>query len=88
MDRSVIAGKTVTGFTTEGEVMLHVIDKIRQDKVPTIEEGAAKVGAKYVAPRPTRSNNLSIVDGRGVTGANPASAHSTAETAIKAFDSL
>jgi hypothetical protein len=54
-DRSVIVGKTVTGFTTEGEVMLHVIDKIRQDKVPTIEEGATKVGAKYVSPRPTRS---------------------------------
>lgn len=33
-------------------------------------------------------DNFSIVDGRVVTGANPASAHNTAEKAIKAFDSL
>lgn len=85
--KSIIEGKTVTGFTTEGEVILHVIDTIRQDKVPTIEDGAAKIGAKYVAP-PHPFDNFSIVDGRVVTGANPASAHSTAEKAIKAFDSL
>jgi hypothetical protein len=29
---------------------LKVIDKIKADKVPTIGEGAAKVGAHYVAP--------------------------------------
>lgn len=85
--KSVIAGKTVTGFTTEGEIILHVIDKIREDKVPTIEEGAAKVGATYVAP-PHPFDDFSIVDGRIVTGANPASARSTAEKAIEAFDGL
>ncbi|HEY7156003.1 MAG TPA: hypothetical protein VH575_18715 [Gemmataceae bacterium] len=85
--KSIIAGKTVTGFTTEGEIFLHVLDKIKQDKVPTIEEGAAKVGAKYVAP-PHPFDDFSLVDGRVVTGANPASAHSTAEKAIKAFNNL
>lgn len=85
--KSIIAGKTVTGFTTEGEIILKVIDKIKQDKVPTIEEGAAKVGAKYVAP-PHPFDNFSITDGRVVTGANPASARSTAEKAIAAFKNL
>lgn len=84
---SIIAGKTVTGFTTEGEVILKVLDKIKEDQVPTIEEGAAKVGAKYVAP-PNPFDDFSIADGRVVTGANPASAHSTAEKAIEAFESL
>jgi len=84
---SIIAGKAVTGFTTEGEVVLKVIDKIKQDKVPTIEEGAAKVGAKYLAPLHP-FDDFSITDGRVPTGANPASARSTAERAVKAFDSL
>ncbi len=85
--KSIIADKAVTGFTTEGEIILHVLDKIKQDKVPTIEEGAAKVGAKYLAPLHP-FDDFSITDGRVPTGANPASARSTAERAIKAFDSL
>lgn len=85
--QSIIAGKAVTGFTTEGEVVLHVLEKIKQDKAPTIEEGAATVGAKYLAPLHP-FDDFSITDGRVVTGANPASARSTAERAIKAFDSL
>jgi len=84
--RSIIAGKAVTGFTTEGEIVLQVLDKIKQDRVPTIEEGAAKVGAKYLAPLHP-FDDFSITDGRVVTGANPASAHSTAERAVKAFGS-
>lgn len=86
-ERSIIAGKAVTGFTTEGEIVLNVLDKIKKDKVPTIEEGAASVGAKYLAPLHP-FDDFSITDGRVVTGANPASAHSTAERAIKAFNSL
>ncbi len=85
--QSIIAGKAVTGFTTEGEIVLGVLDKIQQDRVPTIEQGAAKVGAKYLAPLHP-FDDYSITDGRVVTGANPASAHSTAERAVKAFNSL
>jgi putative intracellular protease/amidase len=85
--RSIIEGKVVTGFTTEGEVALHVLDRIKQDNVPTIEEGAAGVGAKYVAPLHP-FDDFSVADGRIATGANPASAHSTAERAVKAFDGL
>lgn len=83
--KSIISGKTVTGFTTEGEVVLDILEKIKNDKVPTIEEGAAAVGATYVAP-PSPFADFNKTDGRVVTGANPASAHSTAEAAIAAFD--
>ncbi|KAK9761673.1 plasma membrane heat shock protein [Basidiobolus ranarum] len=85
--KSIIAGKTVTGFTTEGEIMLDLLDIIKSANVATIEEGAAEVGAKYVAP-PTPFADFSQVDGRVVTGANPASAKSTADNAIKVFLSL
>jgi putative intracellular protease/amidase len=83
--KSIISGKTVTGFTTEGEVMMSILDKIKKDNVLTIEEGAASVGATYAAP-PAPFADFSKTDGRVVTGANPASAHSTAEAAITAFD--
>ncbi|CAO3614639.1 unnamed protein product [Mucor fragilis] len=82
--KSIINGKTVTGFTTEGEVQLNILDKI-EGKAPTIEEGAASVGATYVAP-PTPFADFNFTDGKIVTGANPASAYSTAEAAIAAFD--
>lgn len=84
--KCIIADKAVTGFTTEGEIVLHVLDKIKQDKVPTIEEGAAEVGAKYLAPLHP-FDDFSIT-GCVPTGANPASARSTAKRAIKGFDSL
>jgi putative intracellular protease/amidase len=81
------AGKAVTGFSTEGEIVLELLDKIKQDKVPTIEEAAAKIGAKYLAPLHP-FDDFSITDGRVPTGAKPASARSTAERAVKALDSL
>ncbi|KAG1189740.1 hypothetical protein G6F35_014041 [Rhizopus arrhizus] len=61
------------------------LTKIKNDKVPTIEEGAADAGATYVSP-PTPFADFHKIDGRVVTGANPASAHSTADAAIKVFD--
>ncbi|KAI8638864.1 class I glutamine amidotransferase-like protein [Parasitella parasitica] len=82
---SIISGKTVTGFTTEGEVQMNILEKIKNDKVPTIEEAAASVGAKYEAP-PTPFADFARTDGRVVTGANPASARSTADAAIAAFE--
>lgn len=84
---SIIKGKTVTGFTTQGEIDMNVLDRIKAAGVQTIEESAAGVGAKYVAPAHP-FDDFSQVDGRVVTGANPASAHSTAANAVKVFDSL
>ncbi|ORX96860.1 class I glutamine amidotransferase-like protein [Basidiobolus meristosporus CBS 931.73] len=80
--KSIITGKKVTGFTTEGEEMLNLLELIKSANVATIEEGAAAVGAEYVAP-PTPFADFTHTDGRVVTGANPASAKSTAINAIK-----
>ncbi|KAJ1915027.1 plasma membrane heat shock protein [Mycoemilia scoparia] len=82
----IIRGKTVTGFTDLGEQILKLDEFIKKAGVQTIEEGAAKVGARYVAPAQP-FDDFSLTDGKVVTGANPASAHSTADKAIKAFDS-
>nr|AJD23174.1 ThiJ/PfpI family protein [Onygena corvina] len=86
-DEPIIKGKTCTGFTTEGELELKVIDQMRQDRVHTMEECMAPVGAHYQAP-PNPFDNFEKVDGRVVTGANPASARDTAKDAIKVFEGL
>jgi D-lactate dehydratase len=83
--KSIIEGKHVTGFSTEGDKMAGVLDKIHGDGVKTTEESAVLAGAHYVAP-PTPFEAFSVSSGRIVTGANPASAHITVLAAISAFD--
>ncbi|CAM0140745.1 plasma membrane heat shock protein [Umbelopsis sp. WA50703] len=85
--KSIIAGKTVTGFTTQGEIELNVMNRMNEAGVSTISDSAVAAGGKYFEP-PKPFDDYSMVDGRVVTGVNPASAHSTAEKAIKVFDSL
>lgn len=85
--QSIIAGKKVTGFSTEGDRMAGVLDRIHGDGVKTTEESAVLAGAHYVAP-PTPFEAFSITSGRIVTGANPASAHITVIAAIEAFDKV
>jgi putative intracellular protease/amidase len=83
--RSIIAGKNVTGFSTEGDKMAGVLDRIHGDGVKTTEESAGIAGAHYVAP-PLPFDAFSITSGRIVTGANPASAHITVAAAIQVFE--
>ena len=64
-----------------------MLDTINSWKRPTIEKSAAEAGATYVSP-PGPWDAFTQTDGRVVTGANPASAHVTAEAAVKAFDAL
>lgn len=85
--KSIVADKEVTGFSTEGDKMAGVLDKIHGDGFYTTEESAVLAGARYVAP-PTPFEAFSVSSGRIVTGANPASAHITALGAISAFDKL
>ena len=85
--KSIIAGKRVTGFTTQGEEEEGVLDTIVKWERPTIEKAAADAGATYVAPEGPWAA-FALTDGRIVTGANPASAHVTAVNAVKAFDKL
>jgi putative intracellular protease/amidase len=85
--RSIIADKEVTGFSTEGDRLAGVLDKIHDDGVTTTEESAGIAGAHYVTP-PSPFEAFSVTSGRVVTGANPASAHITVLAAIEAFDRL
>ncbi len=84
---SIIDGKTVTGFTVEGEVVLKVLDKLASDGVALVVDAVTKAGADYSSPMQP-FDDYSITGGRLVTGANPASARSAAERALKAFDAL
>ena len=85
--RSIIEGKTVTGFTIEGEQILGILDKLRADKVVLIEEAVTAVGADYSSPFQA-FDDYSVTSGRVVTGTNPASARSTAERVVTLFDRL
>jgi D-lactate dehydratase len=85
--KSVAQGKTVTGFTVEGEVVLDVWDKLTSDGVAPVVEAVSKAGADYSSPMHP-FDDYSITAGRLVTGANPASARSAAERSVKAFDGL
>ena len=85
--KSIIEEKTVTGFTIEGEVVLNVFEKLRSDKVLMVVEAVSKAGANYSSPMHP-FDDYSITAGRVITGANPASARSTAERAAKAFNNL
>ncbi|KAF2218612.1 class I glutamine amidotransferase-like protein [Elsinoe ampelina] len=85
--KSVIDGKKVTGFTTKGEEEEGVLDTIKSWKRPTIEASAADAGATYISP-PGPWDSFTQTDGQVVTGANPASAHATAEAAVAAFEKL
>jgi D-lactate dehydratase len=85
--KSIIEGQTVTGFTIEGEIVLKVWDKLQSDKVAPVVDAVTKAGAHYSSPMHP-FDDYSITAGRLVTGANPASARSGAQRALKAFEDL
>ena len=84
---SIIEGKTVTGFTVEGEIVLKVMDKLMSDGVVPVVDAVTKAAADYSSPMHP-FDDYSITAGRLVTGANPASARSGAERAVQAFEGL
>jgi D-lactate dehydratase len=85
--KSIIDGKTVTGFTVEGEVVLKVLDKLTADGVALVVDAVTKAAADYSSPMHP-FDDYSITGGRLITGANPASARSGAQRALVAFDAL
>lgn len=85
--KSIIAGKTITGFTTQAEYDMHIMDIIRGWNEPLIDEWAEKLGAKYARPDGVW-DDFHIVQGRLVTGTNPQSAKSTAKAALEVFEKL
>jgi hypothetical protein len=83
--KSIIAGKTVTGFSLEGEMIFRILEKLKSDKVLTVVEAVSRVGADYSSPMGP-FDDYSITAGRVTTGTNPASARSAAERAVKVFE--
>ncbi|KAJ5938610.1 hypothetical protein N7466_001744 [Penicillium verhagenii] len=83
----IIKGKKITGFTTEAEITMGIMTELRGFGSEMVEELAARLGATYERA-PGIWDDYHIVDGRLVTGQNPASAASTARAAVEVFDKL
>jgi putative intracellular protease/amidase len=82
-----IKGKEITGFTTEAENTMKIMGELRSWGSEMVEEVASRLGASYVRA-PGIWDDFHIVDGRLVTGQNPASATSTAKAAVAVFETL
>lgn len=80
-------GKTLTGFTNLGEEQMGVQHILNRDNLKTCEQIFNEIGATY-SPPPAPFDVYSVIDGRIVTGPNPASAYDTANGALKVFNSL
>ncbi|ERS99013.1 hypothetical protein HMPREF1624_04208 [Sporothrix schenckii ATCC 58251] len=85
--KPLIQGKTITGFTSEAEDVLGITAVLKTWGQPLVEELAEKLGAKYVRSAGIW-DDYHVVDGRLVTGQNPASASSTARAAVEVFNKL
>jgi putative intracellular protease/amidase len=85
--KSIIEGKTVTGFTIEGELIFNILGKLREDKVVPIAEAVTAVGAHYSTSM-NAFDDYSVTSGRVVTGTNPQSGRSAAERIVRLFDAL
>ncbi|WP_213807382.1 DJ-1/PfpI family protein [Granulicella sp. dw_53] len=85
--KSIIEGRTVTGFTIEGELIFNILDKLREDKVIPIVEAVTAVGA-YYSTSMNAFDDYSVTSGRVVTGTNPQSGRSAAERIVRLFDSM
>ncbi|KAL6232427.1 hypothetical protein BDW75DRAFT_247162 [Aspergillus navahoensis] len=83
----IIKGRRITGFTTEAEETMGIMSELRGLGAEMVEELSERLGARY-----ERSvgiwDDFHVVDGRLVTGQNPASSTSTAKAAIAVFDKL
>ncbi|KAJ5613008.1 ThiJ/PfpI [Penicillium lagena] len=82
-----IKGKRLTGFTSEAENTMGIMGELRALGAEMVDEVAQRLGATY-----ERSagiwDDFHVVDGRLVTGQNPASALSTAKAAVEVFEKL
>jgi D-lactate dehydratase len=83
--KSIVDGKTVTGFTIEGELVFNILDKMRRDKVVPIVEAVTAAGG-YYSTSMNAFDDYSVTSGRLVTGTNPESGRSTAERIVRLFD--
>ncbi|KAK4445367.1 class I glutamine amidotransferase-like protein [Podospora aff. communis PSN243] len=82
-----IKGRTITGFTTEAETVMGIQEELAGWKKPLVEDTAETMGATYMRAKGVW-DDYHVVDGRLVTGQNPASATSTAKAVVEAFEKL
>lgn len=82
--KPLIEGKSITGFTDLGEIMLKVDSIMKENNLLSIEDVAKKFGAKYLAPIGPW-DDYTVADGKLITGVNPASAASTAKRSLIAL---
>lgn len=82
-----IKGKKITGFTDEGEEILGLVKIMERDNVKTVQKVAEDNGATYVQPEGPWGS-FAVVDGRLITGVNPASAVETTEKCIETLKQL
>ena len=83
--KSIVDGRTVTGFTIEGELVFNILGKMRHDKVVPIVEAVTAAGG-YYSTSMSAFDDYSVTSGRLVTGTNPESGRSTAERIVRLFD--
>jgi len=85
--KSVAYGKNFTGFGTAGEEVMGLVPVMKTWNVPWVEDVAKELHATYKsAPGPW--DDFHVVDGRVITGQNPASATSTAKAILEVFETL
>ncbi|ORY01806.1 class I glutamine amidotransferase-like protein [Clohesyomyces aquaticus] len=84
---SIIKGKTITGFTSEGEDVMKVTDVLKGWGQPLVEDHAKALGATYSRPEGVW-DSFHVTDGRVITGTNPASATETAKAVVEVFGKL
>lgn len=84
--KPLIEGKSITGFTDLGEIMLKVDSIMKENNLLSIEDVAKKFGAKYLPPIGPW-DDYTVADGKLITGVNPASAASTAKRSLIALKS-
>ena len=83
--KSIVDGRTVTGFTIEGELVFNILGKMRHDKVVPIVEAVTAAGG-YYSTSMNAFDDYSVTSGRLVTGTNPESGRSTTERIVRLFD--
>ncbi|CAF0873876.1 unnamed protein product [Rotaria sordida] len=79
-----IKGKKVTAFTKGGEKLMMATDRLKEHNLPFMEDLLRDLGADW--QEPPNINPMSefvVVDGRLVSGVNPASASIVAQKAVE-----
>ena len=83
--KSIVEGRTVTGFMIEGELVFNILDKMRHDKVVPVVEAVTAAGG-YYSTAMSAFDDYSVTSGRLVSGTNPESGRSAAERVVRLFD--